>query len=75
MGRKPLAEGQKRTYQIMVRFRPHVKDQIEQTIERWIKASTPPPDPAKKPKKITLADFVRSAVWQACQLPKDPREP
>jgi len=60
----------KRTFMIICRFRPEVKEHIEAAIERWIKNNS-----SVGKSMLTYSDFVRHAVWEACKLPNDPRRP
>ncbi len=66
MGRRKLPAGSQRTYQVLVRFRPHAKEIMERRLIRHRRLNGHEAD--------TVADMVRYAVWEFCKEPNDPRE-
>jgi len=66
-GRKKQLAGTQRTYQVLARFRPHVKESMELKLELMrIEAGK---------EEWTMADLVRHAAWEFCKEPGDKREP
>lgn len=66
MGRRKQPVGTQRTFSVMVRFRPQVKDQVQAKLD-WLRTQ-------KGHEKDTLSDLVRLATWEYCRDIDDPRE-
>lgn len=66
-GRKKQPAGTQRTYQVLVRFKPHCKDSLESMLD-LLRIE-------KSKEDWTMADLVRHAAWEFCKEPNDLREP
>lgn len=73
-GRKPGPAGSQRTFRILVRFRPQVKEAVASKLESLNLSKVRKTD---KGQVIpwTLSELVREAVWEYCKPPGDPRQP
>lgn len=61
------AAGSQRTFLVIARFKPQVKDQVQKKLA-WLKTQ-------KGYENATLSELVRLAVWEYCKSPDDPRQP
>lgn len=66
MAFKKQPAGSQRTYQVLVRFRPSVKEQVQKKLD-WLRTQ-------KGKEKATMSDLVRLATWEYCRDIDDPRE-
>lgn len=70
MAFKKQPAGSQRTFMIIARFRPQVKEQVAKKLEQLNAGRR-----AMKKPDMTLSELVRLAVWTFCKEPDDPRQP
>lgn len=66
MGRHKQPIGTQRTFSVMVRFKPQVKDQVQAKLA-WLRTKN-------GHEKATMSDLVRLATWEYCKEIDDPRQ-